>query len=181
MGTSDIGQSLLHSYRYLLQCVALCCRCVAVCVNVLQCAAVCCSVLQRVAVCCSVLQWVAVCCSALQCVAVCCSVLQCVAVCCSVRQYRVGTACMSGQKKTVIQPHLVAHRAPCSQGHTHTPVCVYYLRSPTHHALSRLPVDTDYMAVAHSAGLPSPICIYVCMYSGRYIYTYMCMYIYEHT
>jgi len=45
-----------------LQCVAVCCKCVAVCV----------------AVCCSVLQCVAVCCSVLQCGAVCCSVLQCV-------------------------------------------------------------------------------------------------------
>ena len=64
---------------------------VAVCCSVLQCVAVCCrtialpfeifiSHVQRVAVCCSVLQRVAVCCSALQCVAVCCRVLQSVAV-----------------------------------------------------------------------------------------------------
>jgi len=42
-----------------LQCVAVCCRCVAVCRSVLQCVAVCCRVLQCVAVCCSVLHCVA--------------------------------------------------------------------------------------------------------------------------
>ena len=66
---------------------------VAVCCSVLQCVAVCCkciaSVLQQISLrnrCCSVLQCVAVCCSVLQFVAVCCSVLQ---VCCS--RCRYGT------------------------------------------------------------------------------------------
>jgi len=54
-----------------LQCVAVCCKCVAACRSVLLCVAVCCNVLQCVAVCCSVLQCVAVRYSVLQCVAVC--------------------------------------------------------------------------------------------------------------
>jgi len=103
-----------------IQCVAVCCRCVAVCYSVLKCVAVCCSVLQCmcgkdsrvrghpqlgvlqcVAVCCSVLQHIAAYCSVLQCIAVCCkciavccSVLQCITVCCSVLQ------CLRGAKST---------------------------------------------------------------------------------
>jgi len=84
-----------------LQCVAVCCRCVADVfedsVLMLQYAAVCCSVLQWlqcVALCCDVLQYVTVCYSVLQCadIAVCCSVLQCVAVCCSVLQCVAGSS-----------------------------------------------------------------------------------------
>jgi len=101
-------------WKYVLQCVVVCCsvcgvlQCVAVCImlqftalihtdgmcgnmycSVLQCVAVC-------AVCCSVLHYLAVYCVdthgwyvwkyVLQRVAVCCGVLQCVAVCCSVLQ-----------------------------------------------------------------------------------------------
>ena len=100
--------SISSLFKYMLQCVAVCCsgllmQCDAVRCSVPQCASVCCSELQcvlwdsqkwfhleslqmHVAVCCSVLQCVALCCSVLRCVAVCCSVLQCVAVCCSVLQ-----------------------------------------------------------------------------------------------
>jgi len=66
-----------------LQCIAVCYKCVAVYCSVSQCIAVYCSVLQCVAVCCSVLPCVTVCCSVLQRVAECCSVLQCIVVCLS--------------------------------------------------------------------------------------------------
>jgi len=107
----------------------VCCKCVAVCCNVLQlvvlqCVVVCCivdwskdlvcltllpQILLQAPVRCSVLQCVAICCSVLQCVAVCCSVLKCVAawhtsqrvaVCCSVLQCVV--VCCSMAHLTVI-------------------------------------------------------------------------------
>jgi len=87
---------------WVLQCVAVCCKCIESCLDVddlVPCFhAVCYSVLQRGVVCCSVLNLVqtqmprypappqcvagvAVCCSVVQCGAVCCSVLQYVTVC----------------------------------------------------------------------------------------------------
>jgi len=104
------GRALLYvhiSCCSVLQCVAVCCMCVAcvlhVCCGVLHCVAVRCSVLQcgaiglrnkeEVVCSCMCTYLVAVYCSecvavsVLQCDAVCCSVLQCVAVCCSVLQY----------------------------------------------------------------------------------------------
>jgi len=63
-----------------LQCVAVCVGCVAMCCSVLQCVVVC--VRSRVEVLVSALTTVSkIYCSVLQCVAVCCSVLRCVAVC----------------------------------------------------------------------------------------------------
>jgi len=78
-----------------LQCVAVCEKCIAVCCSVLQCATLCCivSLYTReypTSIICvhdscmlrySGLQCVVVCSNVLQCIAVCCSVLQCVAVC----------------------------------------------------------------------------------------------------
>jgi len=89
-----------------LQCVAVCCRYVAVCCSVLHVAAqekredasplLCLYtlMLKCVLVCCNVLWCVA---GVLQCVAVCCSVLQCVAACCSVaaQEKREGASPMS--------------------------------------------------------------------------------------
>ena len=75
-----------------VQCVAVCCSAMVVCLcknGVCIAAIVCgqgvavrCSVLQCIVLRCSVLQCVTVRCSVLQCVAVHCSALQCVAVCC---------------------------------------------------------------------------------------------------
>ena len=106
---------------------------VAGCCRVLQCVAWCCSVLQSkrtlshshgdsrvfgcVVGCCSVLQCVAVCCSVLQCSgAVCrtirrvagrCSVLRCTAACCSVLQ--CVAACCSGLIACIIRVEKLAH------------------------------------------------------------------------
>jgi len=81
-GEFDESQSVVATWRSVLQCVA-------VCRSVSQCVAVSRSVSQCVAVCRSVSQCVAVWCSVSQCVAVCCSVSQCVAVCRSMSWHSV--------------------------------------------------------------------------------------------
>ena len=122
----------------MLQCVAMCVRCIIkrlyvlriVCCNVLQYVAVCCNVLQRVAVCCSVRtryhktalrtyfeQSVAMCCNVLQRVAVyvrgiiqrtLCSVFQCVSVCFSVLQC-VAVCCSMLQCVANVAVHVAIH------------------------------------------------------------------------
>jgi len=74
---------------FMLQCVAVCWQCVAVCCSVLQCFEICWSVLAKVMAVTFFKESAALQCVAgtvLQCVSMCCSVLQRVAACCSVLQ-----------------------------------------------------------------------------------------------
>jgi len=106
-----------------LQCVAVCCKCVAVCCSVMQRAAVCCTTLHYVAVCGlwlrneshgSVLQCIAVCCSALHCAALCCSVL---GVSCSVLHYAALHCIMSQYARCSYHMRQVQSLLDCFQQH----------------------------------------------------------------
>ena len=104
----------------------VCCKCVAVVLQVwcseLQCVAMRCSALQCVAVCCSVLQCVAVCFSVLQCDAVCCSVMQGAAVCCIVLQciaLYCSEYCICASQPRMGMSHVSCGNEQCHTGMSH--------------------------------------------------------------
>jgi len=146
-----------------MQCMIVCCRCVAVCCSVLKCFVVCCSAFYCVAGCCRVLLCVAVCCSMLQRVAaccsillirssarqdikewstssvlqICCSVLQCVAVCC-----RYVAACCS-----VLQ--YITHSIKCATGYQRVVDIEYSPDTDPTRLVMRYPTGVSYNTATH--------------------------------